>query len=297
MAVQPDQNDPDGRRLDNRFRFGRNWQRFLLTVDEQSIQEAERRLVEFLEMPSLSGKTFLDIGSGSGLHSLAACRLGADVVSFDFDPDSVAATRRLKNKYDYDNDKWQIETGSVLDRDYLISLGTFDIVYSWGVLHHTGAMWQALKNAQLPVKEGGKLYIAIYNDHGEVSRLWLQRKQRYCALPFFLRPVYFLWVYGPIELEGMNALNSLRRGRIDQMLRKIIKYLKQGNDYKRHRGMSRYHDMVDWLGGYPYEFAKVEDLVAFYHQAGFELVRLSACNDGTGNHELLFVKVSNPWGC
>jgi 2-polyprenyl-6-hydroxyphenyl methylase/3-demethylubiquinone-9 3-methyltransferase len=292
MTVELDHESRDESELGKRFRFGRNWRRFLRTVDERSIREAERRLTGFLGVSSLNGQTFLDVGSGSGLHSLAARRLGAEVVSFDYDPESVEATRQLRSKFDRNGGKWLIEAGSVLDTEYLTSLGKFDIVYSWGVLHHTGAMWEALEKIQIPVKEGGKLYIAIYNDSGAVSRWWLKHKKRYCELPFFLRPAYFLWIYVPMELKGMNALRSLRRGRIDQAFRKAKKYLGEGGDYKKNRGMSRFHDMVDWLGGYPYEFAEAEDLVSFYEQAGFRLLRL-ARNDGTGNHELLFVKGPN----
>src|SRR5204862_4265084 len=129
-----------------RFEFGQNWSQFLAALDEQRIQQAEKSLREMLEVGSLAGKTFLDIGSGSGLFSLAARRLGARVHSFDFDPKSVACTRQLKRRYFFEDAGWKIEEGSALDSDYLKTLGTFDIVYSWGVLHHTGEMWKALGN-------------------------------------------------------------------------------------------------------------------------------------------------------
>jgi SAM-dependent methyltransferase len=293
MTVEPDHERRHEFELGKRFRFGRNWRRFLRTVDDRSIREAEQRLIGFLGVSSLSGQTFLDVGSGSGLHSLAARRLGAEVVSFDYDPESVAAARQLRSRFDLGSGGWLIEVGSVLDAEYLKSLGKFDIVYAWGVLHHTGAMWEALEKVQIPVKEGGKLYIAIYNDGGNESRWWLKRKKRYSELPFFLRPGYFLWIYVPMELERMNALRSLRRGRIDQVIRKAKKYFNGWNEYKKNRGMSRFHDMVDWLGGYPYEFAETEDLVCFYEAAGFKLLRLDR-NDGTGNHELVFVKDPAP---
>jgi 2-polyprenyl-6-hydroxyphenyl methylase/3-demethylubiquinone-9 3-methyltransferase len=134
----------------DRFRFGRNWARFLTRLNDARIAEAEKSLNEFLGEGSLAGKSFLDIGSGSGLSSLAARRLGAVVLSFDFDSQSVACTEELRRRYRPSDGSWRIEQGTVLDQQYLACLGQFDVVYSWGVLHHTGAMWQAVENGTTP---------------------------------------------------------------------------------------------------------------------------------------------------
>jgi 2-polyprenyl-3-methyl-5-hydroxy-6-metoxy-1,4-benzoquinol methylase len=293
MNISADKTIRDEFRSGSRFRFGKNWQRFLATIDKGSIEEAEQHMKEFLGDSSLANKTFLDVGSGSGLQSLVACRLGARVVAFDYDPDSVEASCRLRSKFGIDEDTWKVEVGSVLDSQYLASLGKFDIVYAWGVLHHTGAMWEALEKVQCLVKDGGKLFVAIYNDAGEESRLWLQRKRTYCGLPLPLKPLYFLWIYAPIELERMNALKSLKRGRLDQAVKKFLKYLRQSRSYKTNRGMNQLYSMIDWIGGYPYEFASADALVSFYEAAGFELVKLLP-NEHTGNHQLVFVKRAAP---
>ncbi len=155
-----------------RFEFGDNWTRFLAVLDEPRIAAAERALQAMLEMERLDGLSFLDVGSGSGLSSLAARRLGTRVTSFDYDPQSVACTGELARRYFPGDPSWTIQRRSVLDRDALAALGTFDIVYSWGVLHHTGQMWDALQNVIAPVKPGGRLFIAIYNDTGTQSRRW-----------------------------------------------------------------------------------------------------------------------------
>lgn len=138
-----------------RFAFGQNWSNFLRTLDDERILEAERSLKQMLEVESLRDKRFVDVGSGSGLFSLAARRLGASVHSFDYDPQSVACTSELKRRFFPGDPQWTVEEGSVLDDDYLASLGRFDVVYSWGVLHHTGAMWKALENVTHLCAGGG----------------------------------------------------------------------------------------------------------------------------------------------
>jgi 2-polyprenyl-3-methyl-5-hydroxy-6-metoxy-1,4-benzoquinol methylase len=172
----------DTAQKETRFSFGENWARFLDVLNEDRIASAEVSLCRMLGLPSLAGKRFLDVGSGSGLFSLAAHRLGARVHSFDLDPQSVACTKELRRRYAADAGDWRIEQHSALDADYLSSLGSFDIVYSWGVLHHTGAMWQALNLVHRPVVEGGLLFLAIYNDTGTQSARWLRIKRLYNRL-------------------------------------------------------------------------------------------------------------------
>src|SRR5437763_12334286 len=205
-----------------RFEFGKNWRRFLEVLDDTLIACAEESLKQMLDVETLDGKNFLDIGSGSGLFSLAARRVGARVHSFDDDPNSVACTKELRRRY-FDNDPdWRIEEGSALDVDYLKSLGTFNVVYSWGVLHHTGAMWTALDNAQVSVGVDGKLFVAIYNDLGSRSRRWRWIKRTYCDLPRILKTPFALIVIAPEEIRSF--LGSLVRLKQHYYLRSCTKY-------------------------------------------------------------------------
>jgi 2-polyprenyl-3-methyl-5-hydroxy-6-metoxy-1,4-benzoquinol methylase len=260
-----------------RFEFGKNWTRFLTCLNEERITAAEASLKEMLEVEELAGKRFLDVGCGSGLFSLAARRLGAVVHSFDYDPESVACTAELKRRYFPEDILWTIDEASVLDQDYLNGLGSFDVVYSWGVLHHTGQMWTALDHVAPLLAEQGKLFIAIYNDRGGASRRWAAVKRFYNRSP---RPVRLLLVLA--VGAGFQARAALSR------LARLQNPLPFGHPKPvRVRGMSVWHDLVDWVGGYPFEVAKPEQILDFYRERGFELVRLKT-DAGHGCNEYVF---------
>lgn len=267
---------------DARFEFGENWARFLTVLDDDRIRAAERSLREMLGVEHLQGRSFLDIGSGSGLSSLAARQMGATVHSFDFDPRSVACTAELRRRFFPDDASWVIEQGSALDIRYLSSLGTFDVVYSWGVLHHTGAMWLGIENSINCVADDGQLFIAIYNDQGYKSRIWWLVKWFYTVLP---RPLNTIYGYTlGLVAKGVTILKYT-------VLLRPMTAIRPLRGYKQSRGMSVMHDLIDWMGGFPYEFASFEVLETYLKARGFKLVKGKRATS-LGCHEMIFRRVA-----
>lgn len=256
---------------DRRFSFGKNWSEFLKHLTPARIEEAKKALNEFLN--NLAGKTFVDVGCGSGLFSLAAAQLGAkEVLSIDADEFSVGCAKALKEKFKITN--WTAKQGSILDEKFVKSLGEFDIVYSWGVLHHTGDMYSAFKNVDLLVKPSGTLFIAIYNKNTRhvlegTSSMWLKIKKVYNKMPKPGKKLMEL-SYASYLCAGMTAKGT-----------NPVKYVKS---YKTVRGMNFMTDVRDWLGGLPYECAAPEEVVSYFTEKGYELlkqktVRSIGCNE------------------
>ena len=250
-----------------RFKFGKNWKNFLSIVNERTIIDAEDSLKNMLKTESLEGKSFLDIGSGSGLFSLAAARLGANVHSFDYDVQSYECTKELKKRYLPYNKNWNIEQASVLDIEYLKQVGKFDIVYSWGVLHHTGKMWTALKNILNNTNPNGKMFIAIYNDQSLITIYWKFIKKFYNSKPISRPFIIFIHLFYPF-------------------LPVIILRFITRRVYPR--GMNAWYDLIDWLGGYPFEVAKPDEIINFYETNGLRLSKLKTVGSRQGCNEYVF---------
>lgn len=261
---------------ETRFEFGKNWSAFLERMTPERLEQAKQSLREFTGLETLEGLTFVDVGCGSGLFSWAAHGLGVErLVSFDYDPHSVACCEELRRRSG-EPASWEVFQGSILDDALVQRLGTFDFVYSWGVLHHTGSMWRAIDNALSLVGDPGWFFIAIYNKKRgwRGSKYWARRKRLYCRLPRV----------GQKALNGLSAAYFLQ-----SKLLRGKNPLRSAREYDTLRGMNWYTDIVDWIGGYPYEYATVPEV--FDHVRGrdprLNLVRVTG-GTGLGCNQFLF---------
>ncbi|MFZ4855515.1 MAG: class I SAM-dependent methyltransferase [Desulfuromonadaceae bacterium] len=271
-----------------RFGFGQNWNDFIIKqFSPERVTAAKSKLLGALRLADLRGKTFLDIGCGSGLHSLAAIQAGAErVVSFDYDPNSVRTAQMLKEMFGNPGN-WQISQGSVLDEQNMKNLGTFDIVYSWGVLHHTGFMWKAIENARIPLGENGVFLIALYShtayQDGELSgrpspEQWVEIKKKYNSSHAVVKR-FMEWEY--VWHDSLKPPIS----KPWLVFERYAAFKKREKEYVKERGMEIWTDIRDWLGGYPMEFVNEFELQAFAKERlGLKLVEMLA---GEGNTEFI----------
>ncbi len=271
-----------------RFGFGRNWSSYATRIGPPAIDEAQRSLLELLPVEvlperRLDGRSLLDAGCGSGLFSVAALHLGARVTSFDFDPDSVRTTRRVADLHatePVERGMFRLHHGSVLDEGFLEGLGQFDVVYSWGVLHHTGSMWEACRRLAERVRPGGVLIVALYHDVGWMNHVWHFIKRVYVGAPRLLRMPIAGAILLPIEAVAL--VRSLLSG-------SPRRYVHRWTRYGSMRGMSRWHDHLDWIGGLPYEWASPAEVTEFFSGAGLRHV-LTRPAVAWGNNEFTFVR-------
>lgn len=254
-----------------KFAFGENWHKYSRRIAPDDYAAAQKSLSELI--PNLENKTFLDIGCGSGLFSIAASALGArEVLGIDVDPESVATAKELLEKIS----QWDpaVRKNTIIFREDSIlndKLQTlrYDIVYSWGVLHHAGDMHQAFANVATLVSEKGQLVIAIYNRHF-TSPIWKAIKYTYVKSPVFIRKLLVF------SVAAVKLSVTMLMGR---------------NPFKKVRGMHFYFDIVDWVGGYPYQYASIQEVCGYFEANGFKTKKIIKTVGLTGCNEFVFDRI------
>lgn len=259
------------------FDFGQNWKEFSehALTPERYVQ-AQRHFSELMSGVPLAGCSFLDIGFGQGLSLLCAQRAGARIHGLDINPKCREVFAFNRGRLELDVDEVPIAVGSILEPQSVDVARSwqpdgFDVVHSWGVLHHTGAMWTAIAHAASLVKPGGHFVLAIYNRHWS-SPAWTAIKRIYVALPRFAQ-LAMNWLFVPVIY--LAKLLVTRR-----------------NPLAMERGMEFYYNVVDWVGGYPYEYAGRAEIEAFLQPRGFVPERFVDTIVPTGCNEFVFRKAA-----
>jgi SAM-dependent methyltransferase len=249
------------------FKFGENWASYSKQLTEEKLQIAADSLNALLGEGYLRKKSFLDIGSGSGIFSIAAARLDADpVVGIDVDATSVMVSRmNIKSWFDEPN-RIVIHEASIFDSEKMAELGEFDVAYSWGVLQFTGDMRRAIECAAQLVKRDGLLVIAVYNKHWS-SPFWKAIK----------------WVYNHIGTVGQKIMIGIFIP-IIYVAKWLITFK---NPLKMRRGMDFVHNVIDWVGGYPYEYASIQETIDMLETIGMNIVRVIPAGVPTGCNEFI----------
>ncbi len=257
---------------DKHFSFGKNWKSYNKKNNVILKNKAEEDMKFFLG--DISNKSFIDIGSGSGIHSLSALNLGVgELVASDYDNDSIDATKKLLSESDFKNQKYLVVQDDILNTNIERK---FEIVYSWGVLHHTGNMWKAIDNSIKMVDRNGIYYISIYV------------KNRFCGIWTKIKKTY---TYGGVLTKVLMSLIWYPL----HFLRKVI----NGSLFKdQGRGMLWFYDSRDWLGGYPYESATKEEIINYVEKKGFKILKTRNVNPsfgifGSGCADYVFEKKEN----
>ena len=254
------------------FRFGANWKAYSENaLDQERLSQSRAHFLNLLPVYKLTGKTFLDVGFGQGLALCFAQEAGAAAYGIDIDSDNIEALNATLSFFPGMR-RPSFEIGSILNPTLVqkyLSCGGYDIVYSWGVLHHTGDMWQAIENAAQLVKKEGILMISIYKNHW-TSPIWRTIKRMYNISPRIFQQILVFLLVPVIYFAKFLATFE--------------------NPLVKERGMSFYYDVVDWVGGYPYEYADPDSIVLFLDKLGFECVFVLPDKVPTGIIEYKFIR-------
>jgi len=261
------------------FDFGGNWMAFSEhALTAAGVEQAKKDFIELLGGIQLASQPFLDIGFGQGLTLLTATLMGAKTVGCDLNPICAEVLQGNQRRYfpELSNRSIPIIVGSILDEGVLELLRTkspdpatrgYSVVHAWGVLHHTGEMERAIRNAASLVAPHGYFIIAIYARHW-TSPVWRIIKKFYNRSPAAIQRLLIGCLYPVIYVAKWFATRR--------------------SPLKQARGMDFYYDVLDWIGGYPYEYATAGEIKTLVESFGFTLERSIPATVPTGCNQFVF---------
>ncbi len=183
------------------------WERMPMTYaewdEEQRLPEGEGDLVHLeehvlagspylrghLDFAGFKGKRVLDLGCGSGIFSCLFAKGGAQAVAVDLTETATSLGRQTADAHGVDLMIARMDAEKLAFQN-----AAFDYVYSWGVLHHTNRMEDALAELGRVLKPGGTGLVMVYHRHSLV----------YC-----LHGLFWLLLRGKIfQGHGLNSVQD-----------------------------------------------------------------------------------------
>lgn len=196
--------------------------------------------LEELFPEGVKGKRVLDGGSGSGMVSVAFALMGADVTGVDITPKCVENGYKRAEHYGV---KCKFINESLVTLD--LSNEHFDIIYSWGVLHHTEDARQSFFSLARHLREGGEIIVAVYLKT-KISWFW-----NFARIFYQNAPTVFKTIFLNIGSVFLNIVD---------LFRKIIfnkeRYMMRGTNNKEilndwfgvpHRTFHSYNEVFKWF--------------------------------------------------
>jgi 2-polyprenyl-6-hydroxyphenyl methylase/3-demethylubiquinone-9 3-methyltransferase len=188
----------------------------------------------------VKGKNVLDGGSGSGMVSVGFALLGANVTGVDITPQCVENGKRNAERFGV---QCRFFCKDLTDLD--LGNERFDIVYSWGVIHHSEDARKSFSNLAKHLKPGGEMVLAVYLKT-YLSGFWNFSRVFYQKAPKWFQSIFR--ESGSCFLNGVDFIKKLIFGKSRYMLRgtnnkELI------NDWfgVPHRTFHSYDEVFQWF--------------------------------------------------
>jgi len=198
------------------YAIGKKYSREYFDSMEKHRYEVEPEILSFAEFGKYKGKKILEVGVGAGTDFLQWVRLGAKAYGIDLTEEGIEnVKKRLKIYKLKAKELKKADCENIPYKD-----NSFDLVYSWGVIHHTPDTEKALSEIIRVCKKGGECKIMVYHRRSLVALWqWLKRPWKgikWCIANFMESPG--TKAYTVDEMKNMLSKYKIKNLKIDTTL-------------------------------------------------------------------------------